>query len=150
MMEVRKADLSDLPDLIEFTVEEAREAENVTKIPETLERGISAALHDSSIATYWVLVDENDCPCGNVSAVKEWSDWNAGYYWWIQSMYIKPEYRGQGLMAKLINVVEDEMRRKGGLELRIYVHESNAIAKRAYEKIGFNDSSYKMMSLSVS
>lgn len=149
-MEVRKADLSDLPDLIEFTVEEAREAENVTKIPETLERGISAALHDSSIATYWVLVDENDCPCGNVSAVKEWSDWNAGYYWWIQSMYIKPEYRGQGLMAKLINVVEDEMRRKGGLELRIYVHESNTIAKRAYEKIGFNDSSYKMMSLSVS
>ncbi len=149
MMEVRKADLSDLPDLIEFTVEEAREAENIVKIPETLERGISAALNDSSIATYWVLVDEHDCPCGNVSAVKEWSDWNAGYYWWIQSMYIKPEFRGQGLMAKLINAVEDEMSRKGGLELRIYVHKNNAIAKRAYEKIGFNDSNYKMMSLSA-
>ncbi|UUM31970.1 GNAT family N-acetyltransferase [Vibrio japonicus] len=149
-MEVRKADLSDLPDLIEFTVEEAREAEDVVKVPETLERGISAALNDSSIATYWVLVDENDCPCGNVSAVQEWSDWNAGYYWWIQSMYIKPEFRGQGLMAKLINAVEEEMSRQGGLELRIYVHKNNAIAKRAYEKIGFNDSNYKMMSLPVS
>lgn len=65
-------------------------------------------------------------------------------------MYIKPEFRGQGLMAKLINAVEEEMSRQGGLELRIYVHKNNAIAKRAYEKIGFNDSNYKMMSLPVS
>lgn len=27
---------------------------------------------------------------------KEWSDWNNCSYWWIQSVYVKPEYRGQG------------------------------------------------------
>ncbi|WP_282175646.1 GNAT family N-acetyltransferase [Vibrio nereis] len=148
-MEVRKADLSDLPNLIEFTVEEAREAENIAKFPDTLERGISAALNDNSIAIYWVLVDENDCPCGNVSAVKEWSDWNAGYYWWIQSMYIKPEYRGRGLMEKLIRVVEEEMLSQGGLELRSYIHKSNEVAKKAYQKVGFHDSNYQMMALST-
>lgn len=40
-MEVRKADLSDLPDLIEFTVEEAREAEDVVKVPETLNEALA-------------------------------------------------------------------------------------------------------------
>jgi len=55
---VRKAELKDLPYLIEFTSEEAREAENSVKIPKTLEKGIKKALEDNNIATYWILVDE--------------------------------------------------------------------------------------------
>lgn len=69
-MKVREALLKDLPYLIEFTSEEAKEAEGCTKIPETLAKGIKAALEDRNIASYWVLVDENDVPCGSVSAIK--------------------------------------------------------------------------------
>ena len=39
-MRVRKAELIDLPFLIEFTAEEAREAEGSIKIPDTLEKRI--------------------------------------------------------------------------------------------------------------
>ena len=149
-MNVRRAILEDLPKLVHFTSEEAREAEGSVKIPETLEKGIRAALEDSNIATYWVLVDDEDTPVGSISAVREWSDWNAGYYWWIQSMYLIPECRGQALMPRLMDAVLDEMKRQNGLELRLYVHEENQRAVRAYHKTGFKSSPYQIMVKKVS
>ena len=52
-------------------------------------------------------------------------------------MYTEPAYRGQDHMPKLIDVVKSEMDAQGGLELRLYVHGENIVAKRAYEKAGF-------------
>jgi GNAT superfamily N-acetyltransferase len=146
-MLVRKAGLIDLPLLVEFTAEEAREAENSIKIPFTLEKGIKKALEDNKIATYWVLVDESDNPVGSVSALKEWSDWNAGYYWWIQSMYLTPNQRGKGRMSMLLDAVKSEMANQNGLELRLYVHKDNRSAIKAYEKSNFTHSDYKIMVL---
>ena len=146
-MKVRKAELRDLQCLVKFTANEALDAEGKEKSTANLEVGIRKALEDTSIALYWVLVDDNDRPCGSVSAVKEWSDWNAGYYWWIQSMYLAPETRGKGLMQKLLDAVNVEMKQQNGLELRLYVHEQNAVAIKAYEKAGFNHSPYQIMTL---
>jgi RimJ/RimL family protein N-acetyltransferase len=146
-LKVRKANLKDLPCLVAFTGEEAREAEGNIKIPDTLEKGIKKSLEDESVAIYWVLVDDNDKPVGSVSALKEWSDWNAGYYWWIQSMYLAPSQRGKGRMAILLDVVKSEMELQQGLELRLYVHEENSAAIRAYQKADFVHSQYKIMTL---
>ncbi|EPP0022664.1 MULTISPECIES: GNAT family N-acetyltransferase [Vibrio] len=147
-MKVRKAVLDDLPYLVNFTSEEAREAEGSIKIPETLEKGILVALRDPSIATYWVLVDENDTPVGSVSAVREWSDWNAGYYWWIQSMFLSKSQRGKGRMSLLLDAVKHEMKVQKGLELRLYVHKDNCTAVRAYQNAHFSKSDYEIMILS--
>jgi RimJ/RimL family protein N-acetyltransferase len=146
-VQIRKAVMNDIDSLIEFSVEEAKEAEGLTTVSDTLRAGITAALHDSSKATYWVIVDENDRPFGNVSALKEWSDWNDGYYWWIQSMFISPRYRGKGYLKLLISAVKSEMNRENGLELRLYVHKDNKVAIRAYEKVGFVISNYDVMIL---
>lgn len=147
-MKVRKAVLDDLPYLVNFTAEEAREAEGSIKIPETLEKGILVALRDPSIATYWVLVDENNTPVGSVSAVREWSDWNAGYYWWIQSMFLSKSQRGKGRMSLLLDAVKHEMKEQKGLELRLYVHKDNCTAVRAYQNAHFSKSDYEIMILS--
>ena len=147
-MSVRKATIADLMTLVEFTsqeAEEAEEAEGSAKDLMILENGVKAALEDNSVAMYWVLIDELNVPIGSVSALKEWSDWNAGYYWWIQSMYIVPEQRGQGHMSKLLDAVEKEMKNQNGLELRLYVHQHNDKAIRAYEKASFEKSPYKIM-----
>lgn len=147
-MKVRKAVLDDLPFLVNFTAEEAKEAEGSIKIPETLEKGIQVALRDPSIATYWVLVDDNNTPVGSVSAVREWSDWNAGYYWWIQSMFLSKQQRGKGRMSMLLDAVKQEMKEQKGLELRLYVHKDNRTAVRAYQNSHFSKSDYEIMILS--
>ena len=144
-VQVRKATLDDLDKLIQFTTEEAIEAEGIKKIPNTVKKGIKAALEDNSKSIYWVIVDENNIPFGNVSALKEWSDWNAGYYWWIQSMYISPSFRGRGYIDLLIGAVQDEIKIENGLELRLYVHKENKIAVKAYKKVGFEKSKYDIM-----
>jgi RimJ/RimL family protein N-acetyltransferase len=142
---VRRAVIEDLATLVEFTSEEARESEGGIKDSRRLETGIRSALEDPSIAMYWLMIDESNRPIGSISSLKEWSDWNAGYYWWIQSMYIVPDQRGRGHINKLLNSVVSEMKSQSGLELRLYVHEGNRKAIRAYEKIGFEKSPYEIM-----
>jgi ribosomal protein S18 acetylase RimI-like enzyme len=144
-LKVRRAELNDLDKLVEFSAAEAREAEGDKKNVKTLANGIKAALEDGSIAMYWVLVNEDNQPVGSTSALKEWSDWNAGYYWWIQSMYIRPDYRGKGYLNLLLDAIQLEMKKQNGLELRLYVHENNQAAIRAYGKANFVFSKYRIM-----
>ena len=145
-MRVRPALISDLSTIVDFISEEAIEAEGRTQDRATLERGIGTALIDDSVAKYWLLVDDTDTACGCTSVVKEWSDWNAGFYWWIQSMYIAPAHRGKGHLDVLIGTVADAARGERCLELRLYVHNQNKSAIRAYEKVGFTNSPYVIMS----
>ena len=148
-MHVRDANLTDLDVIVNFIAEEAREAEGRTQDRETLRRGIDVALTDDSIARYWILLDDLGVACGCTSVVKEWSDWNAGFYWWIQSMYIAPEHRGKGCLNILIDSIVEAARTAGCLDLRLYVHNDNKAAVRAYQKVGFKNSAYTIMSMSV-
>lgn len=145
LLRVRRARPDDLDALVGFAAEEARDAEGAEKQTATLRRGIAAALEDERLGRYWVLVDAADTPLGNVSAVTEWSNWHAGFYWWVQSLYIEPAYRGRGHAARLLDAVAEEARRQGGLDLRLYVYSENRRALRAYEKLGFCEAVYRIL-----
>ena len=142
---VRNANLNDLENLVEFIVAEADEAEGIHKASDKILRGIKAGLENPSIARYWVLENENQDPVGSVSVVKEWSDWNCAFYWWIQSMYLLPSHRGKGLMNKLLQEVKNAAMTEDAIELRLYVHRNNKRAIKAYQKSGFSDSDYDIM-----
>lgn len=146
-MHVRPAEISDIDTLVDFTASEAEESEGSPKDLTRLEKGIRAALNDPAIARYWLLLDDNGIPAGSISALREWSDWHAGYYWWIQSMFIKAEHRGKGNSALLLDALIEKMTSEGGLALRLYVHQENERAIRAYQRLGFVSSAYQMMTL---
>ncbi|UCC86676.1 MAG: GNAT family N-acetyltransferase [Anaerolineales bacterium] len=141
--------MADLELLLAFTMAEAKEAEGIVGDEARVREGIRTALGDSSVARYWVLETDSSELVGHMSVVKEWSDWNSGYYWWIQSMYIRPAFRGRALMDRLLHVVEDAARQAGALELRLYVHAQNERAIKAYRKAGFSDSEYRIMTMSI-
>ncbi len=147
--DIRRAKSTDLESLVSFAVEEAKEAEGIKKDIDRVRQGVSTGLADDAIAMYWVLEKDDTDVVGSVSIVKEWSDWNSGYYWWIQNMYILPGFRGKGLMEKLIQALKDAARQEGALELRLYVHKNNAQAVTAYQKAGFFDSDYRVMTMSL-
>ena len=102
---VRNAKLDDLDCLVEFVIAEANEAEGIIKSSEIVLNGIKAGLENPDIARYWIIENENGNPVGNVSVVKEWSDWNCAFYWWIQSMYLLAAHRGKGLMNDFLKKV---------------------------------------------
>lgn len=144
---VRDATLDDLETLVTFTLAEAAEAERKAKQANTVRAGIRAGLVNTAVARYWVLENENSQVVGNISVVKEWSDWHAGFYWWIQSMFIQPDFRGQGLMGLLLDAVKQAAIAENGLELRLYVHEGNGRAIKAYLRDGFQISPYQIMTM---
>jgi len=147
--DIRRARSADLESLVSFALAEAKEAEGIKKDSERVRQGVTTALNDDSIAMYWVLEKNNTGVIGSVSIVKEWSDWNSGHYWWIQNMYILPEFRGKGLMERLIQALKDTARNEDALELRLYVHKNNAQAISAYQKVGFFDADYRIMTMSL-
>lgn len=144
---VRPATVSDLEKLVHFTIAEAVDAEG-SDIGANVREGVLTALEDNNYATYWVL-ENGGVVVGNVSVVKEWSDWNAGYYWWIQSMFIEPAHRGKGLIRLLLETVQREAANANALELRLYVHKDNSAAISAYLKNGFGPSDYQIMTMRV-
>jgi len=146
-MNVRKAVPEDLPILAEFTSEEARESEGEARAFANIEAGIRSALVDDSKAIYWLLLDDSGHAIGSISALTEWSDWNAGYYWWIQSVYVVPAHRGEGCFEMLLDAVVEEMESQDGIGLRLHVHRNNRRAIAAYRKSAFETLPYEIMVL---
>jgi len=143
---VRRARDKDLDSLVSFTVAEAREAEGAELDPSIVRRGVEAGLSNRVIAMYWVVESDRGDVVARTSALREWSDWHARYYWWIQSMYVVPDHRGRGLVEMLIGTVLAEARNSGAADLRLYVHEQNSRAMRAYRLCGFGGLPYRIMS----
>jgi ribosomal protein S18 acetylase RimI-like enzyme len=143
---VRRARDKDLDSLVSFTVAEAREAEGAELDPSIVRRGVEAGLSNRAIAMYWVVESDRGEVVARTSALREWSDWHAQYYWWIQSMYVVPGHRGRGLVEMLMGTVSAEARNSGAADLRLYVHEQNSRAIRAYRRCGFSGLPYRIMS----
>ncbi|NIM95781.1 MAG: GNAT family N-acetyltransferase [Anaerolineales bacterium] len=91
---------------------------------------------NSDVAMYWVVEMEQGKTVASTSVVREWSDWRAQDYWWIQSMYVNPEHRGRGIPEMLIETLAVEAKENGAADLRLYVHESNHRAIQAYSPAG--------------
>lgn len=141
---VREAAPADLATLVRFTVEEAREAEERALTDEAARRAVEAAFAPEPPVRYW-LAEAGGRPIGSASVTREWSDWNGGYYWFLQSVYVAVEARGRGLFAHLLEAITRAARAEGAVELRLLVHRDNARAIAAYERAGFDDLPYRVM-----
>jgi ribosomal protein S18 acetylase RimI-like enzyme len=53
-------------------------------------------------------------------------------------MYVLPEYRGQGINKKIMDVLKAWAAGKNITEFRLNVYDENASAIKAYEKVGFS------------
>ena len=59
------------------------------------------------------------------------------YYGYLGFMYTIPEYRGQGINAKIIEELKTWVWSKNLKEIRLTVYDDNEPALKAYEKVGF-------------
>lgn len=60
-----------------------------------------------------------------------------GAHGWIGELYVKQEYRGQGIAKKLISNLAKYFRENGCISMRLSVLADNELAIGVYEKIGF-------------
>ena len=131
-----------------FTLAEALDAERRTLNHADVERGVAAAFAAPPRARYWVAAIR-DHVVASTSIVTEWSNFRGGDYWWIQSLYVVPEQRGTGLVDALLRHLMQEAKAAGALELRLYGYDTNARALRAYERAGFRQAPYLILTKSL-
>ncbi len=148
---VRTGIPQDIPVLADFLQQMASESEAIALDRNTVELGISRVFQQPQLGQYWVLENrETAQTVGMCMITFEWSDWHNRFYWWFQSVYIHPDFRGQGLLKILMEAVESKAHAENGQELRLYVESSNQRAIRAYEKLGYQRGHYAVMQKQVS
>jgi ribosomal protein S18 acetylase RimI-like enzyme len=141
---IRRARVTDRDTLVDFTLNEAREAEGAHLDVTRVTRGVQAAFETPPQAQYWA-VEVNGQIVASTSVVTEWSNFNGGVYWWVQSIYIVPEHRGSGLLSQLLEYLTLQAQTAGALDVRLYVHSGNERAIKAYRRCGFVEAPYVMM-----
>jgi ribosomal protein S18 acetylase RimI-like enzyme len=56
---------------------------------------------------------------------------------YISDIYVEPDWRGQGIAAKLLEAVENEMSARGCKQIRICSKATNLISLKCYDKAGY-------------
>ena len=75
----------------------------------------------------------------------EWSDWRNGLFWWIQSVYVRPQNRRQGLYRQLYQAVKSLAEQESNVcGFRLYVEHENARAQETYRSLGMEETAYKL------
>ena len=89
---------------------------------------------------------EGGAVLGQLQITFEWSDWRNGWFWWIQSVYVRSEDRRRGVFRSLYRHVVDLARRDGGvMGIRLYVERENHAAQRTYRDLGMEPTPYLML-----
>jgi ribosomal protein S18 acetylase RimI-like enzyme len=129
----------------------ALETEHKTLDPEAVRLGVAAVLADPAHGRYFLAVNDAGSVVGQLMITFEWSDWRNGQFWWIQSVYVDPAARRQGVFKALYDHVEHLVRRTPGVcGLRLYVETDNVNAQRTYARCGMADAGYRVMEVDYS
>lgn len=144
---IRPARAEDAPLIAQFNALMALETEHRTLDQETLRKGVETVVRESSHGTYYV-AEMDGRVVGQLLITYEWSDWRNGVFWWIQSVYVRQEFRGRGVFKALYKHVETKARKESGVcGLRLYVEHDNQGAIRTYEKLGMKKTPYQLFEI---
>jgi GNAT superfamily N-acetyltransferase len=139
---IRRATVDDAEVVAEFNRLLAQESEGKTLDPATLVPGVRAGLEDPRKSLYF-LAEEGGRVLGQLAVTFEWSDWRNGWFWWIQSVYVRPEARRAGVFRALYAHVERLAREDPEvIGLRLYVENGNHAAQQTYQRLGMRPAGY--------
>jgi ribosomal protein S18 acetylase RimI-like enzyme len=139
---IRKGEARDAAVISAFNTAMALETEAKRLDPMRARDGVLRLLAEPSLGFY--LVAER---AGEVVAcllvTTEWSDWRNAQFWWIQSVYVKPDARRQGVFRALYETLRAMAADDPGVcGFRLYVERENANAQATYRSLGMEEQHY--------
>lgn len=143
-MNIRTAKTKDVQSLVEFNQAMALETEGKRLDATTLQSGVESVFKDENKGFYVVAESEGKI-IGGLMVTFEWSDWRNSWFWWIQSVYILPDFRGKKIYRQLYEFVKHKAEERDNVcGFRLYVEKENTNAQGVYEKCGMSVSHYLM------
>ncbi|MDH5502223.1 MAG: GNAT family N-acetyltransferase [Gammaproteobacteria bacterium] len=141
---IRDAVPGDSENIAKFNSLMAEETEGRRLNPDIIGNGVRRLLEDASRGRYWVAEADGEI-VGQIMVTYEWSDWRNGALWWIQSVYVHPDYRRSGVFTALYRHVESIAQQSDARGLRLYVEQNNERAQKTYAALGMVNPNYQVM-----
>ncbi len=139
---IRPATVNDHETIVAFNLAMAWETEQRTLDRETLLKGVHRALRDPNRSLYFVALIEGRI-IGQTMFTTEWSDWRNGDFWWIQSVYVEPAFRGRGVFRALYEHIRTLAQQRSDVcGIRLYVFKQNHRAIETYQRLGMTLTDY--------
>ncbi len=148
MINCRPATIEDLTHIVAGNRAMAKETEGIDLSPTQIDDGVRAVLSNRKRGIYWVAEKEAHV-VGQILITYEWSDWRNAQIWWIQSVYVWPSARRQGVFKALLEHVTSEATDASVCELRLYADTSNTDAHTTYLSQGFTTGHYQVFEKSL-
>jgi ribosomal protein S18 acetylase RimI-like enzyme len=143
-MDIRLADNQDLSAIVAFNCAMALETEGKNLILDVVTKGV-ANLFAQPQRGFYVVAEVDGVSVGSLMITTEWSDWRDGDFWWIQSVYVKPEFRKLGVYRAMYAFVQSLAAAKANVcGFRLYVDRENLTAQKTYASLGMQETHYKI------
>src|SRR5687767_8678773 len=97
---VRAARPDEAATLAAWAGEMAWETEHKRLDADTVLRGVQRVFEEPGRGRY-LIAERSGEAAGTLLLTYEWSDWRCADWWWIQSVYVVPAHRRQGVYAAL-------------------------------------------------
>jgi len=144
MIDYRQATPDDVSVIVDFQIAMALETEELELDREVCTRGVQAVFDDPSRGRYF-LAESEGTVVASLMITYEWSDWRNGNVWWIQSVYVRPSFRGQRVYAGLYEHIQRLVQVDDGIRgIRLYVDRRNVSAQQVYTRLGMNGEHYQV------
>jgi ribosomal protein S18 acetylase RimI-like enzyme len=141
-LKIRCATRRDAAALNAFNCSMALETESKVLMPRVIGAGVRHLLRHRDSGFYLVAESGGEVIAA-LMITTEWSDWRNGEFWWIQSVYVRPDYRRQGVYRALYRSVQALAATKRGVcGFRLYVERNNRRAQATYRASGMERTHY--------
>jgi GNAT superfamily N-acetyltransferase len=143
-MIIRKAVPKDAVELAAFNISRARETKNIELVPGLITAGVKEMIYNPRMGFYLVIEMDNRIQAA-LTISTEWSDWRNGNFWWIQGVYVQPDYRRQGLYSVLYEHVKGLAEQESSVcGFRLYVERGNTAAQQTCQALGMVETEYQI------
>ena len=140
----RKATPEDIADIVRFQLAMARETEAIELNADVCSSGVGAVFEHPESGQYFVS-EVDGVVAASLLITYEWSDWRNGLVWWIQSVYVLPDFRRKGIYRGLYSHIRSLAQANGDAKgIRLYVDRKNLLAQQVYTSLGMNGDHYQV------
>lgn len=142
MIEIRQAVSTDVETIAHFNIALCRETEGRELDPVTVTNGVGRFVSEPHRGRYFVAEIDGEV-VGQTAHTFEWSDWRNGEIWWIQSVYVHPDFRSKSVFRNLfMHIKELGEADVDCCGIRLYMERENETAREGYRRFGFRETRY--------
>ena len=145
MLKIRTASPEDASLIMSHNCAMALETEGKVLDPEAAIAGVEGLFKRPQFGFY-LIAEVDGLPAATLMVPYEWSDWRTGLFWWIQSVYVKSDFRRQGLYRSMYK----ELKAMAAAQetpvcgFRLYAETDNHKAQATYNNCGMHACDYIM------